>query len=82
MDYVSWISSFYFRRPIDWNYIRSHRWTKKEVAMKKIVCIECNGRGFIIVVDQQEPCPMCEGKGTVRRVDIVVDEDEINDTPF
>ena len=36
--------------------------------MKEITCIECRGRGYIIVVDQVEPCPLCEGKGQLERL--------------
>jgi DnaJ-class molecular chaperone len=53
--------------------------------VKEITCIECRGRGYIIVVDQGEPCPLCEGKGTIREdlvreiEDMIIDPE---DTPF
>lgn len=53
--------------------------------MKEITCIECRGRGYIIVVDQVEPCPLCEGKGTIREDLVREIEDMIfdpEDTPF
>lgn len=53
--------------------------------VKEITCIECRGRGYIIVVDQVEPCPLCEGKGTIREDLVREIEDMIfdpEDTPF